>query len=134
MFTRVEPAWIEALRYEPEILEHAAKAGIAVVSPTTLFATLKTVAGLWAKDRQGKNALVIAEEAGKLYDKFVQFSAELSESATELDRASESLHNARRRLTEGPGNLSSRAEKLRMLGARASKRLPESVETTEPNP
>lgn len=133
LFTRVEPAWIEALRYEPEILEEAAKAGVAVVSPTTLYATLKTVAGVWAKDRQGKNALLIAEEAGKLYDKFVQFSAELGDSALELEKATESLASARRRLTEGPGNLSSRAEKLRLLGARTSKRLPDLAEPEEPN-
>lgn len=133
LFTRVEPAWIEALRYEPEILEDAAKAGVAVVSPTTLFATLKTVAALWGKDRQGKNALLIAEEAGKLYDKFVQFSLELGDSAQELEKASESLAAARRRLTEGPGNLSSRAEKLRLLGARTSKRLPDSIESDEPS-
>lgn len=133
LFTRVEPAWIEALRYEPEILEEAAKAGIAVVSPTTLFASLKTVANLWTKDRQGKNALLIAEEAGKLYDKFVQFSVELGDSAMELEKASESLASARRRLTEGPGNLSSRAEKLRLLGARTSKRLPDSIESDEPS-
>lgn len=133
LFTRVEPAWIEALRYEPEILEDAAKAGVAVVSPTTLFATLRTVAGLWAKDKQGKNALVIAEEAGKLYDKFVQFSVELGTTAAELEKASESLANARRRLTEGPGNLSSRAEKLRLLGARTSKRLADSIESDEPS-
>lgn len=128
MFTRIEPAWIEALRYEPEILEEAAKAGIAVVSPTTLFATMKTVASLWARERQGKNALLIAEEAGKLYDKFVQFSSELEDSAKDLERASETLAKARRRLTEGPGNLSSRAEKLRLLGAKAAKRLPNAPE------
>lgn len=123
LFTRIEPAWIEALRADPTLLDDATKAGVAVVSPTTLFASLKTVAALWGRERQNKNALKIAEEAGKLYDKFVQFSGDLSDVERDLQKASERLAQAKRKLTEGPGNLAGRAEKIRELGAKSTKKL-----------
>lgn len=123
LFTRIEPAWIEALRADPALLDDAAKAGVAVVSPTTLFASLKTVASLWGRDRQNRNALQIAEEAGKLYDKFVQFAGDLGEVENDLAKATESLASAKRKLTDGPGNLASRAEKIRELGAKTTKKL-----------
>lgn len=123
LFTRIEPAWIEALRYEPGLLLEGEKHGVTVVSPTTLFATLKTVAGLWARDRQNKNAMLIADEAGKLYDKFVMFDDELQAAANELEKAASKLSQARRRLSEGPGNIVGRAEKIKELGAKTSRQL-----------
>ena len=123
LFTRIEPAWIEALRVDPALLEDASKAGVAVVSPTTLYASLKTVAALWGRERQSKNALKIADEAGKLYDKFVQFAGDLSLAERDLEKAVQALHVAKRKLTEGPGNLAGRAENLRELGAKSTKRL-----------
>lgn len=123
LFTRIEPAWIEALRVDPSIVEFAASHGVAVVSPTTLFASLKTVSGLWSRERQNKNALKIADEAGKLYDKFVLFAGDLSEVSRDLDRASGRLNEAKRKLTDGPGNLAGRAEKIRELGAKSTKKL-----------
>ncbi len=123
LFTRIEPAWIEALRADPKLLEDAAKAGVAIVSPTTLYAALKTVAALWSRERQNKNALKIADEAGKLYDKFVQFAGDLSHVERDLEKATEALKGAKRKLTDGPGNLAGRAENLRELGAKSTKRL-----------
>lgn len=128
MFTPIEPAWMEALRAEPSLLEEAADLGVVIVSPTTLYAALKTVAGLWARERQNKNALKIADEAGKLYDKFVQFSTDLNEIGRDLEKATERVSQARRKLTEGPGNLAGRAEKIRELGAKSTKKLSD-VET-----
>ncbi len=123
LFTRIEPAWIEALKADPTLLDDASRAGVAVVSPTTLFASLKTVSSLWGRERQNKNALAIADEAGKLYDKFVQFTGDLGEVEKDLVRASERLSQAKRKLTDGPGNLASRAEKIRVLGAKSTKKL-----------
>ncbi len=123
LFTRIEPAWIEALRADPQLLDDAAKAGVVVVSPTTLFAALKTVASLWGRERQNKNALKIADEAGKMYDKFVHFAGDLAAVERDLERATETLSQAKRKLTEGTGNLAGRAEKLRELGAKSTKRL-----------
>jgi DNA recombination protein RmuC len=128
LFTRVEPAWIEALRYEPSLLMEGEKHGIAIVSPTTLFATLKIVAGLWARERQNKNALQIAEEAGKLYDKFVSFEEDLFGASKDLEKAAEKLNFARRKLSEGPGNLVGRVEKMKELGAKASRQLSKRTE------
>lgn len=123
LFTRIEPAWLEALKFDPSLLEDAAKAGVAVVSPTTLFASLKTVSSLWGRERQNKNALAIADEAGKLYDKFVQFSGDLADVERDLLKASDRLSQAKRKLTDGPGNLAGRAEKIRVLGAKSTKKL-----------
>lgn len=123
LFTRIEPAWIEALRADPTLLDDANRAGVSVVSPTTLFAALKTISSLWGRERQNKNAIAIADEAGKLYDKFVQFSADLADVAQSLEKASERLAQAKRKLTEGPGNLAGRAEKIRVLGAKSTKKL-----------
>ncbi len=130
LFTSIEPAWIEALKADPTLLDDASRAGVAVVSPTTLFAVLKTVSSLWGRERQNKNALTIADEAGKLYDKFVQFSADLGDVGRDLEKASERLGQAKRKLTEGPGNLAGRAEKIRQLGAKSTKK-PSDAFTTE---
>lgn len=134
MFTPIEPAWLEALRFDPSLLDEAASQGVVIVSPTTLYAALKTVSGLWARERQNKNALKIADEAGKLYDKFVQFSTDINEIGRDLEKASERVVQARRKLTEGPGNLVGRVEKIRELGAKSTKKLsdvlsPDEIET-----
>lgn len=123
LFTRIEPAWIEALRADSTLVEYAAANGVAVVSPSTLFASLKTISSLWSRERQNKNALKIADEAGKLYDKFVQFTGDLSAVSRDLEKATETLSIAKRKLTEGPGNLAGRAEKIRELGAKSTKKL-----------
>lgn len=123
LFTRLEPAWIEAMRAAPELMDEGWRKGVVVVSPTTLFAALKTVAGLWLRERQNENAMAIADEAGKLYDKFVAFQADLIDVEQHLSLAAAKAREARRKLHEGPGNIVGRAEKLRTLGAKTTRRL-----------
>lgn len=124
MFVPSEAAYIEALRAAPELYEEALTRNIALVSPSTLLPTLRTVENLWKIERQGQNAQKIAEEAGKLYDQFVLFNEALTEVGTRLEQAQGAYDTARKRLIDGRGNLVRRAEQLRAMGARASKQLP----------
>jgi DNA recombination protein RmuC len=98
------------------------------VSPTTLQATIATIANIWRQERQNRNAREIAERGGRLYDKFVLFAEALEEVGERLDQAQESYHTARKRLSDGRGNLLRQVEMIRELGAETSKELPESLE------
>lgn len=124
MFVPSEAAYIEAIRAAPELYDEALSRNLALVAPSTLLPTLRTIENLWKMDRQSRNAQQIAAEAGKLYDQFVLFEHSLSEIGSRLAQAQEAYDAARRRLAEGRGNLIGRAEKLRELGARPAKSLP----------
>ncbi|MCY1445282.1 RmuC family protein [compost metagenome] len=95
-----------------------------IVSPTTLLATLRVIDSLWRQERQSQNAREIAERAGALYDKFVLFVQDLDEIGGRLQQLDKAYAAARNKLCDGRGNLVSRTEQLRLLGARASKSLP----------
>lgn len=124
LFVPIEAAFSAALQHEPGLFQEAFDKQIVVVSPTTLLATLKVVDSLWKQERQSQNAREIAERAGWLYDKFVLFIQDLDEVGTRLQQLDKAYASARNKLTEGRGNLVSRSEQLKLLGARASKRLP----------
>ncbi|MEC9356843.1 MAG: DNA recombination protein RmuC [Pseudomonadota bacterium] len=124
MFVPSEAAYIEALRAAPDLYEDALARNVALVSPSTLLPTLRTVENLWNIERQGQNAQKIAEEAGKLYDQFVLFETALSDVGDKLGKAQNAYDTARKRLIDGRGNLVRRTEQLRVMGARASKALP----------
>ena len=94
---------------------------------TCLLATLRTVASIWKQERQTQNALQIAEEGGKLYDKFVGFAEDLIGVGKKIDDAKGQYVEAMRKLTDGSGNLVRRAEKMKDLGAKATKSLPSSL-------
>lgn len=95
-----------------------------VVSGDVLLATLRVIDSLWRQERQNQNAREIAERAGSLYDKFVLFVQDLDEVGSRLQQLDKAYAAARNKLTEGRGNLISRSEQLKLLGARASKSLP----------
>jgi DNA recombination protein RmuC len=124
LFVPIEAAFAAALQHEPGLFQEAFDKQIVVVSPTTLLATLKVVDSLWKQERQSQNAREIAERAGWLYDKFVLFVQDLDEVGNRLQQLDKAYANARNKLTEGRGNLVSRSEQLKLLGARASKSLP----------
>jgi DNA recombination protein RmuC len=127
MFVPNEAAYIEAVKSAPELYQEALAQNIGLVCPSTLLPTLRTVENLWQVERQNRNAVQIAEEAGKLYDKFVGFEQDLSRLGNALNLASEVYADARRKLVEGPGNVVRRIEVLKKLGAKASKQLPEAL-------
>jgi DNA recombination protein RmuC len=100
---------------------------IVIVSPSTLLATLRTVESIWRQEKQNKNAMEIARQGGALYDKFVGFLEDLKSIGDRLDQAKGSYDNAWKKIKEGSGNLVSRAEKIKQLGAKVSKTLPSSI-------
>jgi DNA recombination protein RmuC len=127
MFIPNEAAYIEAVRAAPELYEEALAKNIGLVCPSTLLPTLRTINHQWKNEKQNLNAQQIAQEAGKLYDKFVGFEQDLSKIGNALASAQGAYTDARNKLVEGPGNLVRKTEQLKKMGAKASKQLPEAL-------
>ena len=127
MFMPIEPAFALAVQNDPSIFNDAFEMNIVIVSPSTLLATLRTVESIWRQEKQNKNAMEIARQGGALYDKFVGFLEDLKSIGDRLDQAKGSYDNAWKKIKEGSGNLVSRAEKIKQLGAKVSKTLPSSI-------
>ena len=123
MFVPIEPAFLLALKTAPNLYQEALSKNIVLVCPSTLMATLRTVAHLWRQDHQNRNALEIAKQCGSLYDKFVGFVDDLEKLGQRLDQAQTSYHEAFNKLKTGKGNLIRTAEKVRELGVKPSKNL-----------
>ena len=123
MFVPIEPAFLLALKTAPNLYQEALSKNIVLVCPSTLMATLRTVAHLWRQDHQNRNALEIAKQCGSLYDKFVGFVEDLEKLGQRLDQAQTSYHDAFNKLKTGKGNLIRSAEKVRELGVKPSKNL-----------
>jgi len=123
MFVPIEPAFLLALKTAPNLYQEALAKNIVLVCPSTLMATLRTVAHLWRQDHQNRNALEIAKQCGSLYDKFVGFVEDLEKLGQRLDQAQTSYHDAFNKLKTGKGNLIRSAERVRELGVKPSKNL-----------
>ena len=123
MFIPVEPAYLLALQQDNNLFQECFDRRIMLVGPSTLLATLRTVAHLWRNEQQNQNALQIADEGGKLYDKFVGFVTTLESVGKNIEQAQTQYTTAFKQLSEGRGNLVNRAEKLRNLGIKTSKQL-----------
>lgn len=123
MFMPIEPAFGVALQTEPELFSFAWDRKIVVVSPTTLLATLRTIASIWKQEKQTRNAIEIARQGGALYDKFVGFVDDLKSIQKHIDQTSQAYDKAWNKLSSGTGNLIGRAEKIKVLGAKTSKNL-----------
>jgi len=126
MFVPNEPAYLLAVQQKPDLWEYAYNKRIILISPTNLLAALKLIADLWKREYQSRNAQDIADRGAALYDKFVGFVDNLSAVGTNLDKAQKSYHEAFNQLKEGKGNLISQVEKLKELGVKAKKKLPDS--------
>ncbi|WP_299986292.1 DNA recombination protein RmuC [uncultured Pontibacter sp.] len=125
MYIPIEPAFNLALQHDQNIFTDAFDKNIVLVTTSTLLATLRTVAGVWRQEDQKRNVLKIAEESGKLYDKFVGFVEDLKTVGRHLEQSQSAYNGAMNKLTEGKGNLIRRVEILRELGAKTSKHLDE---------
>ncbi len=121
MFIPIEPAFLSALKTEPNLYQDALSKNIVLVCPSTLMATLRTVAHLWRQDQQNKNAMEIARQCANLYDKFVGFVEDLESIGKRLDQAQSSYHDAFNKLKSGKGNLIKAAERVKELGVKPSK-------------
>jgi len=121
MFIPIEPAFLSALKVAPNLYQEALAKNIVLVCPSTLMATLRTVAHLWRQDQQNKNAMEIARQCANLYDKFVGFVEDLEQIGKRLDQAQSSYHDAFNKLKSGKGNLIKAAEKVKELGVKPNK-------------
>jgi DNA recombination protein RmuC len=124
MFVPVEAAYIEAVHNDDALHAFASEKQVVIVTTSTLLATLRTVESLWRNADRNRNALEIAERAGRLYDKFAGFVDDLDEARSRVAAAAKSLDAASGKLSTGSGNLLRQVEMLRELGAKASKALP----------
>lgn len=122
MFLPIEASFSAALRSENgDIFNYAWDRKIVIVSPTTLLATLRTVASIWKNENQNRNALKIAEESGRLYDKFHAFVNDLEKIGKGIQTSQGAFDDAMKKLSTGKGNLLTRAEKLKLMGINAKK-------------
>jgi len=125
MFIPVEPAFSVALKEDPELYNYAFERNIVMVTPSTLLATLKIVDNMWRNEKQRQNAFEIARQAGALYDKFYGLITDLEQVGSKISSAQQSFGNAMNKLHTGKGNLISRVQKLKDLGAKTKKQLPQ---------
>jgi DNA recombination protein RmuC len=124
MFIPVEPAFLAAMRHAPDIYQEALKKNIVMVCPSTLLATVRTVAHLWRQEHQNRNAQEIARQCAMLYDKFVGFVEDLDKVGQRLEQAQTSYSDAVGKLKTGRGNLIRTAENVKKLGVKPNKSLP----------
>lgn len=127
IFIPVEPAFIDALRQDDSLYTYALDRNIVLAAPSTLLATCRTIAHLQKLDQRSANAMKIAEQAGKLYDQFVAFSADMSKVSKALLAANEAHESAIKRLSTGKGNLVRQTEQIKALGARTNKSIADNL-------
>lgn len=127
LFMPIEPAFSTAVQNEPGIFNEAFEKNIVIVSPSTLLATLMTIASIWRQENQNRNALEIARQSGALYDKFVGLVADLIEVGKKIRNAQENYEDVMKKLHTGKGNLISSVEKIKKLGAKTTKSLPQGI-------
>lgn len=133
MFIPNEAAYMAAMQLDASLWQRAYDRRVIIVSPTHLVSALKLIKHLWIHDRQTRNAIEIAEAAGRMYDKFCGFVDDMNRVGRSLSAASAAHESAMSKLTTGRGNLASRAEQLRQLGAKATKALSgDHTPTTDP--
>ncbi|MFN8712509.1 MAG: DNA recombination protein RmuC [Bacteroidota bacterium] len=133
LFMPVEPAFAAALQGDADLFTTAFDKNIVLVSPSTLLATLRTVASIWRQENQNRNALEIARQSGKLYEKFVGFTDDLRKIGKKLEEAQVAHQDAFNKLSTGRGNLVTSTEKLKKLGAKTTKTLAADLTTDEPD-
>jgi len=127
MCVPLEPAFQMAMQSDKSLFYDLAKTNVVITGPATLMITLKLIAQIWRRENENRNAEVIAERAGKMYDQVMLITEAMLEAQKKLGGVSESFDLALKRLKEGRGNLIGRVEELRRLGAKVNKQLPSSV-------
>ncbi len=123
LFMPIESAFGMAATYHGDLFSEAWERRVVIVSPSTLLATLRTIASMWKQERQNRNVLDIAREAGALYDKFAGLTEDFEKMERQIGLLSKTHEEARKKLDTGRGNLVSRVERLKQLGAKANKQV-----------
>jgi len=127
LFIPIEPAFAIALNEDSALYNKAFDRNIVIVTPSTLLATLRTIDSMWANQKQQENAFEIARQAGALYDKFEGFVGDLVRIGNKIKDTKNEYDSAMNKLVDGKGNLISSVEKLKKMGAKAKKSLPENI-------
>jgi DNA recombination protein RmuC len=127
LFIPIESAFALALNEDTSLYNKAFEKNIVIVTPSTLLATLRTIDSMWTNQKQQENAVEIARQAGALYDKFEGFVSDLVKIGKKMDEAKVEYGNAMNKLFDGKGNLINSVEKLKKMGAKAKKALPENI-------
>ena len=127
LFIPIEPAFAVAINEDNSLYNKAFEQNIVIVTPSTLLATLRTIDTMWNNEKQQRNAIEIARQAGALYDKFEGLVKDLTGVGKKIDDAKKDYSSAMNKLVEGKGNLITSVEKIKKLGAKAKKSLPEAI-------
>ncbi|KKL92087.1 hypothetical protein LCGC14_1888210 [marine sediment metagenome] len=127
MFIPIEPAFAVALNTDSTLYNKAFEKNIVIVTPSTLLATLRTIDSMWNNEKQQRNAIEIARQAGALYDKFEGFVSDLTQVGKKMDDAKSEYSGAMNKLFEGRGNIINSIQKLKRMGAKAKKSIPERI-------
>lgn len=127
MFLPIEPALSLAIQNDMNLFNEAFEKNIVIVSPSTLLATLRTIASIWRQEHQNKNALDIARQSGALYDKFVGLLEDLKSVGEKIKATQNSYEDAMKKLSTGRGNLIGSVEKIKRLGAKTTKAVPQNL-------
>jgi DNA recombination protein RmuC len=123
LFMPIESSFGIAVQQDAELFNYAWDRKVVIVSPSTLLATLRTVASIWKQERQNRNVLEIARLSGSMYDKFVGFLSDMESIGKNIRQSQDAYDKALNKLSTGAGNLSSTSEKIRKLGAKATKQI-----------
>jgi DNA recombination protein RmuC len=127
LFIPIEPAFAVALNADNHLYNKAFEKNIVIVTPSTLLATLRTIDSMWNNEKQQRNAIEIARQAGALYDKFQGLLTDLVGIGKRIDDSKKEYSNAMNKLVDGRGNLITSVEKLKKMGAKAKKSMPENI-------
>ena len=123
LFVPIESSFSFAVQLDAELFSDAWEKRVVIVSPSTLLATLRTISSIWKQERQIRNVLEIARLSGAMYDKFVGFIGDMENIGKNIKQSQTAYDSAISKLTEGNGNLTKTAEKIKGLGAKANKQL-----------
>ena len=133
LFVPIESAFALGIQNESKLFTDAFEKNIMLVSPSTLLLALRTIANIWRTEYQNKNAVEIGRLAGAMYDKLVGFTSDMEDIKKSIDKSSENYEKAINKLSQGKGNVMNTAQKIKSLGAKTSKNLPEDFLSEEDN-
>ncbi|MEN0054303.1 MAG: DNA recombination protein RmuC [Mucilaginibacter sp.] len=123
LFVPIESSFSIAVQLDGELFNYAWDKKVVIVSPSTLLATLRTIASMWKQERQNRNVLEIARLSGDMYDKFVGFLSDMDSIGKNINYTQNAYNSAINKLSEGRGNLTTTAERIKKLGAKADKQI-----------
>ncbi len=124
LFVPIESSFSFAVQLDADLFNDAWDKRVVIVSPSTLLATLRTIASMWKQERQNRNVMEIARLSGDMYDKFVGFLTDMDSIGRNLKQSQDAYDKAINKLSEGRGNLTATAERIKGLGAKANKQIP----------